>query len=213
MFHEALRQAAPAASCVTRLQSTLTPRQMRNDAVVQWDEFALKLDTRYSARGAWSWATNWTVNTFAVLAVGIALIARLSGSPVERNFRILGAAGLAAIIATVVIQAALPVVPVALQSRRAIYGDTRDVPYLVRFAIQDELDTNRPISLESVRVAIQRGLPFHEADYSKSVLRALTFHIREEDSPYDYSLRESTNGVDLLLFDEIGRAEAIRLPE
>ena len=210
MAHEGLRTAAPESDYVTRLQGTLTPSQMRRDAVVRWDGFAEVQDVRYSLQGAWMSVANWTVNGLCLFMVGLAAFTR-SRSPSPRT---LAKAALTAVLSAVAVTglgvAMLPIVPVTLERRFATQNDALNQQYAVRFAILDEQATNAPVTLTSVREAIRRGLPFHLGQIGR---RRSNFRIREEDSPFNYSLRSRSNGVDLLLYDPIGRVEVIPIPK
>ncbi|HRI12140.1 MAG TPA: DUF2330 domain-containing protein [Verrucomicrobiota bacterium] len=213
MVHEGLRQVAPHGAYVTRLEGRLTSRQMRDDAVIHWDGTSEVRDVRYSAHGAWVSSINWTVNAFCLFVVGVAVSSRVRGQEAGRYFQSILIAGMVAAITTGLFYSRLSVVPVTMEKPWVRRTDAKNQQLLIRMAIMDELDTNAPVTLEAVRVAIQRGLPFHLAQYSKNVRRIPTFQIREEDSPYNYSLRGVSNGVELLLYDQIGRAAVHRIPE
>lgn len=204
LAHAALQEAAGSAAFVTRLQGTLTPEQMRQDAVIQWDGFSEVRDVRYSQRGALLTVLNWTGSGLCLFLVGVAAVARWRGVEPTRYARSIGATVAVAVVATGIGYTSLEVVPVTLEKRFARWGEMRNQQLAVRVALMDELDTNAPITIEAVRVALQRGLPFA---LTNGLSRPPKFTIREEDSPFNYSLRQGTNGVELLFYDEFGRAE------
>ncbi len=209
MAHEGLRTAAPDAAYVTRLQGTLTSSQMRRDAVVRWDGFAEVQDVRYSLRGAWTSVVNWTVNGLCLFMVGLAAFTRGRTT----NPRISRRATLAAVLATGAVTglgvAALPRVPVTLERAHGREFDAQNQQSALYPSILRELDTDAPVNLSSVREAFRRGLPFRLRNSGR---QRTNFRIREEDSPFNYSFRSRSNGVDLLLYDSIGRAAVIPIP-
>lgn len=208
--HEALGQAAAEAPWVTRLHGELTPARMREDAVIRWDGMTPRHEVQYSVRGAWGTVANWTVNGFNLAVVGLLLRAWARNQSVRTLGIPLVVTGLVLLLGTVVAVAMLPVVPVRLESLRALSSDVRHQQRAVEMALEDGLDTNAPVTLEGARQAIQRKLP---AWLETLRDRKTAFVIREEDSPYMYSLRATPQGVDLLLHDGRGGvSEAISFP-
>lgn len=210
MTHPGLAAAAPESLLVTRLSGQLSPDQMRQDAVIRWDGFAEARDVRYSARGALVTALNWTGSTFCLFVLGVAVVSRVQGrEPGTYRRPTLLVAGVA-LLTTAVIYGSLPVIPVTLENRFARYSDARSQFLAVRIALADELPTNAPVTLESVRAAIRRGLP---AALSEAERQRLSYQIREEDSPYNYSLRAVPGGVEVLFHDAWGHPEMERYPQ
>ncbi len=204
LAHEGLRIAAGGAALITRLQGTLTPEQMRQDAVIQWDGFGEVRDVRYSQRGAFFTVLNWSGSGLCLFFVGVAVVARWRGVEPTRYAKSVRGAAAVAVVATGIGYASLEVVTVTLEKRFARWGEMRKQQLAVRIALADELDTNAPITIEAVRAALQRGLPFA---LTNGLSRPPKVAIREEDSPFNYSLRQGSNGVELLFYDDFGRAE------
>lgn len=203
--HDALRDAAGNAAFVTRLQGTLTPEQMRQDAVIQWDGFGEVRDVRYSQLGATLTVLNWTGSALCLFFVGVAAVARWCGVEPTRYAKAMVAAIAIAGAATGIGYMQLEVVPVTLERRFARWVDFRNQQLAVRIALTDELGTNAPITVEAVRAALQRGLPFALTNGLSQPPKLL---IREEDSPYNYTLRQGANGVEVLFYDDFGRTVA-----
>lgn len=203
LAHSALREAAGDAAFVTRLQGTLTPEQMRQDAVIQWDGFGEVRDVRYSRQGALLTVLNWTGSTLCLFFVGVAAVARWRGVEPTCYAKAMVAAVAVAAAATGIGYARLEVVPVTLERRFVRWHDFRNQQMAVRVALVDELNTNAPITVEAVREALRRGLPFA---LTNGFSRPPKLTIREEDSPFNYSLREGPNGVEVLFYDDFGRA-------
>lgn len=210
MAHPGLAAAAPGAGWVTRLSGVLSPERMRKDATVQWDGFSEARDVRYSARGAWITVLNRTVSALCLLILGVAGVARLRGREPVVSWRPSLAVALVAALITALMYTRLPVIPVRLEARFSRLSDAKNQFLAVQLALMDELPTNAPVTLESAREAIRRGLG---AQISPSMRAKLGYEIREEDSPYHYSLHQVPGGVEVRFYDAWGRAEVERFPE
>jgi len=195
---------------VTHLQGTLTPEQMRRDAVIQWDGFGEVRDVCYSRRGALLTVINWTGSGLSLFLVGVATVARWRGVEPARYAKLVGVAVAIAGVVTGIGYSLLEVVPVIFEPRFLRQHEFKNQQLVVRTALADQLDTNAPVTLESVRAAIQRGLPFALTNVLKQTPKRL---IREEDSPFNYSFRRGSNGVEVLFYDEFGRSIAYPAPE
>jgi hypothetical protein len=203
LAHPALQEAAGNAAFVTRLQGTLTPEQMRQDAVIQWDGFGEVRDVRYSRQGALLTVLNWTGSALCLFFVGVAAVARWRGVEPTRYAKGMVAVVAVAAVTTGIGYAQLEVVPVTLERRLVRWHDFRNQQLAVRLALMDELSTNAPITMDAVREALRRGLPFA---LTNGFSRPPKLTIREEDSPFNYSLREGPNGVEVLFYDDFGQA-------
>ncbi len=203
LAHPGLLEAAGNAAFVTRLQGTLTPEQMRQDAVIRWDGFGEVRDVRYSQFGATLTVLNWTGSDLCLFFVGLAAVARWRGVEPTRYAKAMVAAVALAAVATGIGYAQLEVVPVTLERRFARWVDFRNQKLAVRIALTDELGANAPITVDAVREALRRGLPFA---LTNGLSRPPKHLIREEDSPYNYTLRQGSNGVEVLFYDDFGRA-------
>jgi hypothetical protein len=202
LAHAALQEAAGNAAFVTRLQGTLTPEQMRQDAVIQWDGFGEVRDVRYSQLGATLTVLNWTGSALCLFFVGLASVARWRGVEPTCYAKAMAAAVILAAAATRIGYAQLEVVPVTLEGRYVRRHESKFQQRAVRNALADELNTNAPITVEAVRAALQRGLSFAQSNGQSRSPRPL---FREEDSPYNYTLRQGANGVEVLFYDDFGR--------
>jgi hypothetical protein len=203
LAHAGLQEAAGNAAFVTRLQGTLTPEQMRQDAVIQWDGFGEVRDVRYSQLGATLTVLNWTGSALCLFFVGLASVARWRGVEPTCYAKAMAAAVILAAAATRIGYAQLEVVPVTLEGRYVRRHESKFQQRAVRNALADELNTNAPITVEAVRAALQRGLSFAQSNGQSRSPRPL---FREEDSPYNYTLRQGANGVEVLFYDDFGRA-------
>ncbi|MBL9172926.1 MAG: DUF2330 domain-containing protein [Verrucomicrobiales bacterium] len=210
MAHEGLQAVAPGSAVVSRLQGTLDGSQMRRDAVIRWQGFAEVRDVRYSWSGAWVSVANWTVNGLCLVLVCLAPLFRGPGGPTRPVVQVACASIALALVVSGVWVATLPVTIVRLQGRYSTEIERERQQWAIRHAIHEGRDVNAPITLNSVREAIRQRFPMHQ---SWIRFRSPPFPIHEEDSPFNYSLRGRSNGVDLLLYDSLGAAEVIPLPE
>lgn len=207
LAHEGLLAVASGSPWVTRLRGNLTPETLRQDAVLRWGGRKERREVLYSSEGAWRTALNWTVNGFNLLVIGLALHARVrpGASPFRLKTLVSGAGVL--LLATVMIRLVLPVVPVRLQrSAWMQYNQARHEQLELILAASEAIDTNAPVTVEKVRQTIARELPkmFATTRSTRSSTTGYQPQIREEDSPWNYSLRGRSNGVDLILHDAIG---------
>ena len=208
--HTGLRVTVPESSVVTRLQGTLSGSQMRRDAVIGWREFKEIRDVRYSLRGAWTSVANWTVNGLCLALVVLAPCFRPTAGPSRKVAGMAFWAVLVAVAVSAIWVAALPVSAVSVGRWYGREMDAERQQWAIRHAIREHRDVTAPVTLDSVREAIRRGLPLKLREMNR---RPLQYLIREEDSPFNYSLRGRSNGVELLLYDSLGQAEVIPLPE
>jgi hypothetical protein len=186
---------------------------MQKDALLHWDGFEERQEVLYSARGALTTAANRVMGIATVAAVGLILVPpwRRRVQPVAGRFVLAGALLATALIGLVYLW--LPVVPVRLERGRdwlrSHSSYLTDSQYAVQFAIHEVgFDTNAsPITVEAVREALQKYLPFHLEQASRYRQRPIP---REEDSPGNYTLRPRGQSVDLLLYD--GRGGVIEVP-
>lgn len=208
--HTGLRVTVPESSVVTRLQGTLSGAQMRRDAVIGWREFKEIRDVRYSLRGAWTSVANWTVNGLCLALVVLAPCFRPTAGPSRKVAGMARWAVLAAVAVSGIWVAALPVSAVSVGRWYSREVDAERQQWAIRHAIREHWDVTSPVTLDSVRDSIRQGLPLKLREMNR---RPPQYLIREEDSPFNYSLRGRSNGVDLLLYDSLGQAEVISLPE
>lgn len=197
LAHEGLTAVAGEASWATRLRGRLTHETLKNDAILHWSGHEYRHEIVYSDQGAWLTDLNWTINGFNVLVIALAVHTRLrpGGSPFRRKTLLIGTAVL--LVATAAIRLSLPVVPTRNISKARLaltFRDQNTVKVAAQLAAVDAIETPEPVTVESVRKTIAQ-----ELSKARPAPR-----IREEDSPWNYSLRGQSNGVDLILHDAIG---------
>ncbi|MBN8247961.1 MAG: DUF2330 domain-containing protein [Verrucomicrobia bacterium] len=209
--HEALFAAAAGAPWATRLRGVLSPARMTADAVIRWAPARQRRAVLYSHEGAWRFMANITVPALALVVIVQVWGVRWRGWKPRMAWRRGVMAGIAAAAVTALGVAALPKVPVRVETRYRPWIDALSLQYAVRWALRAGLDTHAPVTVDAVRDFIRRELP---AMLPRVSSRPLSLRIREEDAPYMYSLRPRTNGVDLIFHDATGgERERIALPE
>lgn len=214
LLHPGLKTAVGNAAYVTRLRATLTPGQMRQDALLQWDGFAERQEVLYSARGAFTTAANGVLGIASLAAVSLILVPtwRRRIQPSAGRWFLAGALLMTALIGFSYLW--FPVVPVRLESGRDWLRSRgfrlTDSQYALQFAIQDtRSDTNSAlVTVDVVRETLREYLPFHLQRPNRPPFPTP----REEDSPGNYTLRTRHGGVDLLLYNGWGGVIEVPLP-
>lgn len=204
--HESLLAWAEGATVVTRLEATLQPAQMQQDAEVTWGEVHPVTSRLYSKHCAAQTAANWMV---PLGSTGVLLAALLAHFGKWDRRRALGVGIVTVGTASVIgfsFYTALPKVPVRMQRWPATLSQT----YLKHLGIEcsHSYPTNEPVNLESVRkhVAIQLAQP--SPSWTNLLLGG---PIREEDSPGNYTLRDTPEGVEILGYDTAGAQRPVGL--
>lgn len=198
--HEQLRSWARGAAVITRLEARLQPADMKQDAQVTWGKARSVTSHLYSRRGAAQTAANWTVSVAGIAILIAALLAHF-GRLQRRKAVVVGlaAAGVAGMVA-LSIYLFLPKVPVRMQRWPGMMANMN----MRQLGIQSSTSypTNQPVDLESVRKHVSHLLAQGDSRWTKNVL--LGGLIREEDSPGNYTLRETPEGVEILGYDATG---------
>ncbi len=200
IVHEGLLAAVPRADVVTRLRGTLTTQQMKRDALVEWEPFAERHQVFYSAHGALFASLNWTSNALCALVVSIAIASRWRRVEPSAHARKFAVALVTATVATAILWLGFPVVPVRLERWSVRQHEILNNRMLALDAI-DSLGTNHPVSIGAVRAAINRAIK--EGTRDKWVRPGTGF--REEDSPGNYTLRDTPDFIELRFYDANGR--------
>jgi hypothetical protein len=205
-FHPGLTNAAPTAAFATKLNGTLAPDQMRSDTFVEWDGKATKDEIVYSTRGAAITAANWAAVLPCAAILTLAVHRRKAVTAVQPMTRLLSTAAGASVVIGIFSFFSLPMVEVRLRSFFDLYLTQSGATQLALEAA-NRLSTNEPITIQSVRKALAASMPWVQK-YSRTNLHC-RLPDREEDSPLNYSLRQTPQGVELLFYDWTGAAKVI----
>lgn len=199
LAHPELARLAPDAQFSTRLTATLSPDQMKSDALIQWDGIEPARTTRYSRRGALLTVTAWVCSAVCVLVLGMAVGQRVR--PWRGWTRLCGWSSAATLALGLFALSWLPVVPVRVESRFTHIRWLRSVAVNVRM-VRESTEHGPSSDLETVRTAIQRAVAAYPAAWPPG--------FREEDSPRNYRVRSIPGDVEVVYYDDWGREHTWR---
>ncbi len=198
--HPLLLQWTGNLPVATKLSGTLTPAMMAQDIELHWAPFSEVRQTFYSYQGAVVRGLNWGIGiaTACLFLASLVVAVKVSW---QRWLRAgAGWMALGGFLVAAVVFFATPKTAVRLvRAPRA--QAVMNVLQLAAF-FQHSSPTNRALSLVESRALIKSILTNERIATGGNVL--LGGAIREEDSPGNYVLRQSTNGVEFLWFDENG---------
>jgi len=198
VVHPGLRSLAGDAAFATRLNATLSPEQMRADAVVEWDENTSYQQVRYSARGASMSCVQWFGGGWLVSVVLVSAGSRFRGWGMGRSGVFMAGACVVSGVVGAVCLLLMPVVTVRMESRLAWLF----VPHRAEDAflnVGSEFKPGDPLpTVQSVRAAIRKVLDEYPSGYLSPM--------REEDSPRNYIVRAVPGDVEVVYFDDYGQA-------
>ncbi len=193
--HPLIREWVQGAKTATKLVATLSPDAMKRDVAVRWAPFEAKRTFLFSRRGAITVALNVTS---VLAAVGLLVAARrfrFDGLRDRMRVWCVRLAGVSLLVG-VGIYVALPVIPARVvrgPGYRAFLAARN-----LRLYVGGELADEGVPQIASVRAAAEKSLR-EEPDQFQNPLQGRV--IREEDSPGNYLLRQTTNGVEMIFID------------
>ena len=199
--HPLLRQWLLGSGTATKLEATLLPAQMRHDPTIRWEPFTPHRTFLDTGRIFTTRAKNAAAY---VLGIGVfigfvAFWTVFSGTSAHARLVLWSFAmlGLSWVVETKVFHE-----EPSEAARGVWYGSVRR--YLVESLIEEAVGKNPQDvtpKADDLRAAIQR-VQAAQPKYTNSLQGGL---LREEDSPGNYLLRESTNAVETIFFDINGR--------
>jgi hypothetical protein len=194
--HPKLRQWVQGSSVATKLSATLAPEQMQNDVAIRWVPFAPHQEVLYSRKGAAITAANWAMGF--ILGLSSCAVIALA---IKREWR-WATTRIAAVVVGFgllifcVGYVALPKVPVHFNKLR-LYHAQRRLEELGKF-VTAHWEQSPPNSLAEAR----KAAVLNPDPITDNIL--LGGKIREDDSPGNYQIRQTTNGFEFLWFDRDG---------
>jgi Uncharacterized protein conserved in bacteria (DUF2330) len=205
IVHPLLRQWVGGAPVTTKLTATLKPAHMRQDVWLDWGFFREKQSRLFSQEGARTYALNWGAGVFAA-GLLFAWLASLRSQIVRRRLLTLstGATVLGLALAGA-LYCALPTTKVRLVRRPAT--DTYNNLYYPYFFLGDETNltaaTARAILANPTNsISAQSWTNYFRGGHWDNHL--LGGQVREEDSPGNYTFRETTGGLGYVTYDAQG---------
>ncbi len=210
IVHPLLRQWVDGSPVATKLVATLSQAQMRQDVWLDWNFYWEKKNHLFSKVGALTIALNWGSGLFAA---GLLVVCASIYSPNPRKPRLPRLVGtvIAASLGLIgLIFLCLPKIEVRLE--RGFPGRTSEN---VLLDLSDWLEDTNAVGPAQIRAEAKRLLsnPTNDVQwvrYASVSLKAanndlLGGHIHEEDSPGNYSLRETSDGqLEFVTYDAEG---------
>ncbi|MBC8097734.1 MAG: DUF2330 domain-containing protein [Akkermansiaceae bacterium] len=204
IMHTLLRTWAQGCPVVTKLTATLTPAQMQEDVMLRWATFTPQRSAVYSRQAAMitaaSWATGLMLGIFGLVFLGTA-VRRKWGFALPRIT--LGVVWLALVV-FVGVYALLP--KVSVRTGRFHPAFVRHTLQSLAVTVEVDWKDSPPKTLTEAR----RAVVFEEGMTTNNIL--LGGSIREEDSPGNYGIRQSTNGFEFFWYDGNGAEQTMRTP-
>lgn len=205
IVHPLLRRWVGGSPVATRLTATLTPANMRQDVWLDWEPFREKSSRVYSREAAWAYALNCGVGLFAAVLF-VALIAADASKKIRPLLlKVAAAFAIPSVLLTGTLYLALSKTEVRLVQGPG--GRAQRQLNVLYWALQEENNvtastveaivlglTNSPI--------VQDWSRYHDSDYRENVLLGGT--LRQEDSPGNYTLRQSAAGLEFIGYDAQG---------
>ena len=146
--------------------------------------------------------------TSAVLVVlSILLVVRRRGLSLRGARRALIIVGSAGAGIAIVLMLFLPKTAVRLE--RVFFLVMRSDLHSLSMLIKAESATNSPLTISDLRFAYTRATNEVPSDYFLNAF--IGGHIREEDSPGNFTLRESADGIEYVVYDAAGGAEVMHV--
>ncbi|HEY9174057.1 MAG TPA: DUF2330 domain-containing protein [Verrucomicrobiae bacterium] len=219
IVHPLLRKWVGDARVATKLSATLTPAQMRSDVWLDWTAFSEKRHHLYSRSGALTLAANWAAGLFTAGLTGVLCIGwakqRNAIRPAWYSSRIHALIWLAAGIAAA-IYIALPKTPVRLVKDRALSYRPVDILYRISWELLDYQAESPTPNSDGTRARVHSFITVGDtnapnwkewarsSNWSNWQNYLLGGPLREEDSPGNYTIRETNGRLQFIGYDAQG---------
>ncbi len=209
--HSGLRDIINSALVGTKLSATLTSAQMANDAPITWEPFAPTGEAVHSRRGALDRALFIGAIVLIVgslLSVGTAAVARFDAGA---SSKLLGGVLASAVLAGAVAMLATPSVRTFQREGNGPWFTHHEIRLTFMGQWQEEWMTrngHRELpTLESARAMVREICNQYASGHELPAPR-------EEDSPGNYTLRETADGIEYVWYDMKGaeRSELVVFP-
>ena len=192
--HPSLRAWSPQADVVTRLHGVLDAAAMKQDAVLKWEPYQTTRTRFYSVRGARTEGLNRGVPVIVCWLLLLAAWSRRRKRPLSAITRPALVGTLVGLVVVLTVFFSLPRISVRLEKRWAFHSQSylRDLAVVAAL----ELEEKEVPTLDELRKALAGYLPdLPERERDNLFLGG---QIREEDSPGNYTLRETEIGIEML---------------
>lgn len=199
--HDLFAKWAGDLPVITKLTAELSPADMARDAIISWSQFRGRHTQLYSEAGALITAANWSISPICILAMIVGLVAHRNGGLSHKSFWVSAGAAGCVLLAGVMVFIALP----KTQVRFERFAPQRSHVYLTALALtaEDQVPTNQPVTIQLVRAALAKT----KDQWRENLLQGGV--VREEDSPGNYTLRETLTGVAVVGYNALGAAQEL----
>jgi hypothetical protein len=212
IVHPLLRRWANGLPVATKLTGTLSPADMRRDVRLDWAAFQEKKDHLFSFSGAWTTALNWGVGIWAVSLLVACVLALSHETRGAKSAYSIGRVTLCCAALTGLIYFFLPKTEARLV--KVHWGTTLNARIGFGWAVFDEVTNHSPVALARMKVEnILKMTPTNTplwnqwaegVDWAHWRNDYLGGPMREEDSPGNYTIRETNGKLQLVLYDAEG---------
>ncbi len=196
IVHPTLRKWTSGSTVITKLAATLKPEQMQDDVEIDWDSFVPHQPVFYSKRGAAITAADWAAGmVFCASVVASLLLA------IKREWRYAFRKIMLAVFALGLLAFAGGYIALPKIQVRAGKFPRFHIRYQLESLGQEALsqwEATPPKSLSEARDVVEqmaKQMPENLLVGGKT---------REDDSPGNYVVRQSTNGFEFTWFDADG---------
>ena len=220
ILHPLLRRWVGGSPVVTKLVGTLSPADMRRDVWLDWRFFLEKKSHRFSRTGALTTALNWGAAFFAGGLVVVGWLALVKEKHKIRLTRGIGHLLASGVILAGLIYLGLPKIEVRLEK-----GYRERMEYIL-YELGSELsaEITNHLSVADVRLTARNiiTIPQTNAPYWKEWSNSVHWAswqnhyvggpLREEDSPGNYTIRETDGRLEFVSYDVEGAEHVQTIP-
>lgn len=207
IVHPLLRRWTAGLPVATKLTAKLSPAEMRDDIWLEQKPFFLEQKNRlFSRQGALITALNWGM---AFFGAGLIVACFFTFASEGHKWHLLQSVGIVTSASIVIVGSSylcLPKIEVKLMKAH-LYGRWGEQ----RIALRLVLDDLEPKTADEARKGLQdlisnptNATPYYEGNWDNLLVGG---KVREEDSPGNYSLRETNHQLQLVTFTPDGEEE------
>jgi hypothetical protein len=211
--HPGLRMLVNESPVATKLTARLNSQQMREDAYITWTPFEAKRLVFYSAHGATVLATNLTIPFVIAALLTLFWIRGREGLPVQRLRRACVTTLCSSLLFWLLINVLLPQIPVVVQAMPERRSE--EFHYDITSMLENRASTQRwNFSPDLAWVREQIADSIRISEQLRTFVRTNFFTgqpCREEDSPGNYTLRHTAEGLEYVWYDFEGGEHPIPL--
>lgn len=211
--HTELRRLVDGSAVATKLTARLNSQQMKEDAYIAWSPFEEKRMAFYSEHGAAVLATNLTVPFVVVALLTLFFISGREGLLIQRFRKGCVMTVFGAMLFWPAIYLWLPKIPVVVQ-RMPAYGNMtlhRQIPMMLERKATEQ-GTNSTPDVAWLRNQLDPSSSLRREEWHLSQTNFFSGQPwREEDSPGNWTARQTAAGIEYVWYDLEGGKHAVPL--